>query len=182
MASAVSCTALLDAVDLLAYFLGRLGGAARQFLHLGGDHRKAAPGLAGARGFYGCVERQQRGLPGDGLNELDHLLDALRRFGQRAHGGVGAGKLGTRALGGLARLDHLLRRIEHQRFDVTRRGGGAGDVLGGLRRGFRGGGHLLRHVAIALAEFGGGAPDVLAGAGEGVDHFFHRAAEIAGEK
>ena len=36
---------LLDAVDLLAHFLGRLGGAARQFLHLGGDHGEAAPGL-----------------------------------------------------------------------------------------------------------------------------------------
>ncbi len=112
------------------------------------------------------------------------MTSSMRPRGQSelAHGLVGAGQLGRRALGRCARLDHLLRRIHHQRLDVARRGGDAGDVLGGLRRGIGGERHLLRHVAVALAELGGGAPDALAGAGEGVDHLFHGAAEIAGEE
>ena len=163
-------------------FLGRLGGAARQLLHFGGDHGKAAPGLAGARSLDGGVERQQRSLPGDGLNELDDFLNAAGGQSEIAHGLVGARQLGRRALGGGARFDDLLRRIHHQHFDIARRGGDAGDILGGLRRGVRGLGDLLRHVPVALAKIGGGAPYAFAGAGEGVDHFFHRAAEIAGEE
>ena len=173
---------LLNAVDLLAHFLGRLGGAAREFLHFGRDHGEAAPGFAGARGFDRCVERQQRSLPGDGLDELDHLLDLLRCVGQRAHGGVGARELRGGALGGRARFHHLLRRIHHQRLDVARRGGDAGDILGGLRRRVGGLRYLARHLRVGLAQFGGGAADALAGAGEGINHLFHRAAEIAGEE
>ena len=152
------------------------------FLYLGGDHGEAASGFAGARGLDGGVERQQRGLPGDGLDELDHRLDALRRIGQRVHGCIGARQFGAGAFGRFARLDHLLRRIHHQCFDVARRGSDTGDFLGCLRGGVGGRRHLLRHVAVALAELRGGAPDALAGIGEGVDHFFDGAAKLAGEE
>ena len=86
------------------------------------------------------------------------------------------------ALGGRARFHHLLRRIHHQRLDVARRGGDASDILGGLRRRVGGLRYLARHLSVGLAQFGGGAADALAGAGEGINHLFHRAAEIAGEE
>ncbi len=38
------------------------GAALRQRPHFGGDHGKAAPVLAGARGFYGCDQCQDIGL------------------------------------------------------------------------------------------------------------------------
>src|SRR6266702_1964854 len=66
---------LLDVGDLFRDFLGRLGGLARQRFYLGGDHGKAAAGLAGARRFNGGVQRQQIGLGRDGVDEADDLAD-----------------------------------------------------------------------------------------------------------
>src|SRR5262249_61114614 len=43
----------LDLADLSRDLVGRLGGLAGEALDLRGDHREAAPGLAGAR----CLER-----------------------------------------------------------------------------------------------------------------------------
>ena len=51
--------------NLAGDLLGRLGGLHRERFDLGGDHREAAPGLAGARRLDGGVERQQVGLAGD---------------------------------------------------------------------------------------------------------------------
>ena len=79
----------LDAGDLLADLAGRLRGLLGQRLHLGRDHRKAAAGLAGARRLDGGVERQQIGLAGDGIDQLDHVADPARRLRQLADAVVG---------------------------------------------------------------------------------------------
>ena len=71
---------LLDVGDLLGDFLGRLRGLARQRFDLGGDHRKAASGLTGARRLDGGVQRQQIGLGGDGVDQADDLADPSGRF------------------------------------------------------------------------------------------------------
>ena len=69
----------LDAGDLLRDFLGRLRGLVGERLHLLRHHREALAGIAGARRLDRGVERQQIGLRGDRLNELDHGADALAR-------------------------------------------------------------------------------------------------------
>src|SRR4249919_1272747 len=51
-----------------ADFVSRLRGLAREALHFGGHHRKAAARFAGARRLDGGVERKQIGLRGDGLD------------------------------------------------------------------------------------------------------------------
>ena len=50
--------------------------------HFIGHHRKAAPGLAGAGGFDGRVERQQVGLLGNRGDQLDDVADPARRLEQ----------------------------------------------------------------------------------------------------
>ncbi len=52
----------LQLFDHLLDLLGRLLGTVGQVAHLVGDHREAASGLAGARGFDGGVEGEQVGL------------------------------------------------------------------------------------------------------------------------
>src|SRR3546814_5650485 len=55
----------LDAGNLVADVLGRLGGLHGERLHLAGHHGEALAGLAGARRLDGRVERQPGGLLGD---------------------------------------------------------------------------------------------------------------------
>ena len=52
----------LDRRDLRADLLGGLGGLGGEVLHLGGHHREALAGLAGAGRLDGGVEGQQVGL------------------------------------------------------------------------------------------------------------------------
>ena len=70
--------------DLRADLVGRLGGLRGERLHLGGDHREAASGFAGARRLDGGVERQQVGLLGDRRDQLHHVADAACRTRQLA--------------------------------------------------------------------------------------------------
>ena len=72
----------LQRVDLFGDFLGGVLGLHRQRLDLGGDHRKAASGGAGARRLDGGVERQQRGLPRDLRDQVDDIADRGRGFAQ----------------------------------------------------------------------------------------------------
>ncbi len=69
--------------DLPGDVLGRARRLHRQRLHLGGDHREAAAGLARSRGLDRRVEREQVGLRRDGLDQLDDVADFLRRIGER---------------------------------------------------------------------------------------------------
>ena len=59
------------------------GGLYRQRFDLGGNHGKSAARVAGARRFDRGIEREQIGLLGDGLDELDDVADLLRRFRER---------------------------------------------------------------------------------------------------
>jgi hypothetical protein len=63
----------LHSQDLADDRFGRLGGLHRQRFDFRSDDGEAAAGLAGAGRFDGGVERQQIGLLGDGLNELDAM-------------------------------------------------------------------------------------------------------------
>ena len=75
--------------NLLGDVLGRLAGLQRERFHLGGDHREAAAGFAGARRLDGGVEREQIGLAGDLLDQIDDVADLLRRIGQSGEFVVG---------------------------------------------------------------------------------------------
>ena len=88
-------------------FLGRLRGLVGERLHLGGHDRKAAAGFAGARRLDGGVEREQIGLRGDRVDQLDHLADLLGAGRERADGGVGALGVADRLAGDLAGARHL---------------------------------------------------------------------------
>ena len=79
----------LDSGDLLADLAGRLRGLLGQRLHFGSDHRKTAAGFAGARRLDGGIQRQQIGLAGDGVDQLDHVADARCRLRQLADPVVG---------------------------------------------------------------------------------------------
>ena len=77
----------LDAGDLRADLAGRLRGLLGQRLDLGGDDGEAAAGLAGTRRLDGGVERQQVGLAGDGVDQLDDVADAGGRLRQLVDAG-----------------------------------------------------------------------------------------------
>ena len=89
IASTAPAVEFCTAEDVAGDFLGRLGGLHRQRFDLGGDHREALAGLAGARGFDGGVEREQIGLAGDVADQLDHVADLLRAGGKPGDLAVG---------------------------------------------------------------------------------------------
>ena len=61
-------------------------GAAGEGTHLVCHHGKAAALLAGPGGLDGGVERQQVGLLGDGVDDVDHFVDAVGIVGQPLDG------------------------------------------------------------------------------------------------
>src|SRR5947209_12446056 len=134
----------LDRGHLLGDVLGGARCLVGQNLDLGGDHRKALAGIAGARGLDGGVERQEVGLRRDRGDEADHRADALRRLLQRPDGLMGPPGVADRG----ARHLQPARRLLPDVLD------GLGELLG--RR--TGGVHPLRSVARAVGS-GGHAPD-----------------------
>ena len=74
----------LDAFHPLADIVGGLGGLAGELFDLGGHHGKAFPGVAGAGRLDRGVQRQELGLPGNVLDDLDDLADAVGRLAQAA--------------------------------------------------------------------------------------------------
>ena len=58
--------------------LGGLGGALGETAHLGGDDRKAAAGLAGARRLDRGIERKQIGLARDLVDHDDNVGNLVR--------------------------------------------------------------------------------------------------------
>ena len=117
----------LQRLDLLGDLLGGVLGLHRQRLHLGGDDRETAPGLAGARGLDGGIERQQRCLPGDLRDQVDDIADRRGRLPQAVH--IGAG-----FAGGFAGLVGELAGVADLGADALRR---LGELVGGMRKGRR---------------------------------------------
>ncbi len=106
-----------------------------QVAHLVGDHREAASGLAGARGFDGGVEGEQVGLLGDALDHFEDLADVHRAAVEGLDVGAGGadllGKLVHRADGLLDHLLAVLGLVVGVGRMVRGIGGVAGDFLGG---------------------------------------------------
>ena len=167
-------------MDLGADFAGGLGGLLRQRLDLGGDHGEAAPGGAGARRFDRGVEREQRSLRGDRLDQLDHGADALGRGGEAAHGAVGMAEIGDGAVGGVLGGGGFGRAVDDQREQAARRVRHRGDVAAGAGGGLDRMRGPLRHVLVARAEIGGGDADFLAGGLERDGELVDGACESAG--
>ena len=74
----------LYAFDDLGDTLSRLTRIFGQLAHFVGDDGKAPARFAGARGFDRCVERQQIGLVGQALDDVDDLADVAGILCQRA--------------------------------------------------------------------------------------------------
>jgi len=72
----------LQLFDHLLDFHRRLLGTAGEGTHLISYHRKAAALLTGPGRFDGGVEGQQVGLLGDGVDDVDHLVDPVGVVGQ----------------------------------------------------------------------------------------------------
>src|SRR5690606_24276164 len=68
---------VLDGRDHAADLIGGARRAFRQFAHLVGDDGEAAALFAGARRLNGGVQREQIGLVGDVLDDLDNAADFL---------------------------------------------------------------------------------------------------------
>ena len=158
----------LQRLDLLGDLFGRVLGLHRERLHLGGDDREAAPGLAGACGLDGGIERQQRGLPCDLRDQVDDIADRRRGLPQAVD--IGAG-----FAGGVAGLVGELAGVAHLGADPLRR---LGELVGGMRKGRRGalcGAGAARQGIGALADGGKRRGGRLGAAGDRIG----RALELA---
>ena len=155
---------MLDVVNLRADLAGRLGGLLRQRLDLGRHDREAAAGGAGARGFDGGIEREQRGLRGDRLDQLDHGADALGGGGEAAHGEIGMAEIGDGAVGRVLGGRGFGGAVDDQAEQAARRIRRPRRRRGWRRPPLR---PLARCVAamslLRGAEIGGGDADLLAG-------------------
>ena len=104
-----------------------------------GDHGKAAPGFAGARCLDCRVQRQQIGLRGDRLDQIEHAVDALGRRGEAFD--FADGFFGSQA--GLfddpRRLADLTADLLHGSRQFLGRAGDRVDVAGSLLRSAGGG-------------------------------------------
>ena len=74
---------LLDALDQFGNFLGGLRRFLGQLADFVRHHRKAQAVFAGARRFDGGVQRQQVGLLGQVVDDLDDLADVVRALSER---------------------------------------------------------------------------------------------------
>ena len=110
--------------------LGGVGGAFGEALHFVGDDREAAARLAGHRGLDRRVEREDVGLLGDVVDQLDDVADLLRALAQALD-----------ALGGL--LDRLADRVHA----VDRAAHGIAALVRDVHR-------MTRHVGGALGVAG----------------------------
>src|SRR3982074_2675656 len=92
MAATASCAAVCLPGVWPAALAGRFGGLGGELLDLLPHDREAPAGLAGARRLDGGVEREQVGLLGDRLNEIDDIADLAGIRRKPRDGGVGAAR------------------------------------------------------------------------------------------
>jgi hypothetical protein len=165
---------LLDVLHLLGDVPGRLRGLAGELLYAARHHGEAQPRIARAHRLDAGVERQKRGLPGDGLDEGHHLVDTLRGMGKAAHRLVGGSEIVDGAIACNARCADIAGRPLDAHEDAAGGGGDGIDVVrGGLGR-VGSGRDPDMHMAVPLGEIGGGVADAAAAVGEGAGDLIHR--------
>ncbi len=89
----------LDSADLLTDLAGRLRGLLGESLDLGRYNSKAAAGFTSPRRLDRGIQGQQIGLPGDGVDQLNHVADAGCRLRQFTDAVVGFPRLIHRLVG-----------------------------------------------------------------------------------
>lgn len=159
---------LLQGVDLLLDLFGGALGLDRQRLHFGRDDRKPPAGGAGSGGLDGRIQREQRGLLGDGRDQVDHIAMAAEDSRSRS-----TLRLASRC--GFAGLVGELAGVADLRADAV---GRLGELFRGLGEGLGGG---LR-VAGAVGQGVGAMADGGQGGGGGLraaGHRIGRALELA---
>lgn len=159
---------LLQGVDLLLDLFGGALGLDRQRLHFGRDDRKPPAGGAGSGGLDGRIQREQRGLLGDGRDQVDHIADGGGGFPQPLDIEAGFAR-------GFAGLVGELAGVADLRADAV---GRLGELFRGLGEGLGGG---LR-VAGAVGQGVGAMADGGQGGGGGLraaGHRIGRALELA---
>ena len=100
----------ISLLDLVGRLLGLIG----EVLDLGGDHGKAAAGLAGTRRFDGGVERQQVDLAGDVADQLHDAAHRLRRRAQTLRLLIGVLDPLDGRQRGILRFHHRLGDLPHR--------------------------------------------------------------------
>src|SRR6056297_3658850 len=160
--------AALDGLDGVADerldLLGGAGGALSEVADLAGDDGEAATLFAGSCGLDGGVEREDVGLEGDAVDDLDDVGDLARALGDGAHGDDDFADL-VAALGGdvagavgeLVGLPGVIGVLLH----------GGGKLFHGRGGLFKGGGLFLgtlREVGVAGGDFLGAGVDGVGGA------------------
>ncbi len=173
---------VLDVVHLGADIAGGLGGLLRQHFDFRGDHGKTPAGGAGARRLDCGVERQQRGLRGDRLDQFHHRADALGGSGEAAHGAVGALEIGHGARGGVLGGSGFGGGLHDESKEFAGSVGDRGDIAAR-----RGGGidrvrSALAHIDVTRAEIGGGDLDFLGRGLKYIDQLVDGGAKAPGEE
>ena len=112
----------LDSADLLTDLAGRLRGLLGQGFHLRRHHRETAAGFASPRRLDRGIQGQQIGLPGNGVDQLDHVADAGCRLRQFTDTVVGFLRLNHRFVGDPGRfLDLTADLVDRRGHLLTRR-------------------------------------------------------------
>ncbi|MCZ7643273.1 MAG: hypothetical protein M5U33_12110 [Pseudorhodoplanes sp.] len=168
----------LDFADLRRDFLGRFRSLAGQRLDLGRHDREAASGFASACGLDRGVEREQVGLAGNGLDQSDHLADAIGGIAKLRHGLDGAAGFGDGARGDLGRFAGLAGDLVDRGGKFLGRAGGAGDIFGGGVDALAGGVGLGGHRVGGAVERAGGGFELTGGGAYLAERLLDRAFEL----
>src|SRR5579859_4923248 len=112
------------ATDVLA----RIHATPGELAHFGGDHGKAATALARLCSFDGRIERQQVGLEGDAVDQVDDLRDVAAGLFDGEHGVDGLA-------GDMATVFDVRKRIARRRGGAIGVAGALGGRIGHLRHG-----------------------------------------------
>ncbi|MNL01413.1 hypothetical protein D3C87_1218810 [compost metagenome] len=132
--------AVLQADDQLFDLFGGLLGALGQAADFVGDHGKTTSGFTGAGCFDGGVERQQVGLLGHGLDDVEHAADLVAFALEFAHGLGGVTDFLGQAFDlGDGFTDHFVALTSL----LVGGDGGFGGFFGVARNFLHGGGHFV---------------------------------------
>ncbi len=146
--------ATVQSSDQCSNLFCRCLGALRQASHFVSNHRETSPGFPGARSFDRSVERQQVGLLGNRLDDVEYATNLVAFAFELVHGGFGvlhfSGKLldlrhspGNDAVA----FTRLFRGVDRRMGSLL---GVSRDFLNGCRHLMHGGRHLIRLAFLAV--------------------------------